>query len=51
METSVFDDLTALIGSDYDFLVVFVACVIVSMLMIFVFNFFSFLFKWIGGIR
>lgn len=51
MDTSVFDDITNLIGSDYDFLLVFISAVIVTMIIIFLFNLFSYLFKWVGGIN
>lgn len=51
MDISVFDDLAALIGSDYDFLVAFISAVVVAMVLIFLFNLFSFIFKWVGGIK
>lgn len=51
MDISVFDDLSTLIGSDYDFLVAFISAVVVAMCLIFLFNLFSFIFKWVGGIK
>lgn len=51
MDISVFDQLSDLIGSDYEFLLVFIAGIIVSMIIIFLFNLFSYLFKWVGGIN
>lgn len=50
MDTSVFDQLSLLIGSDYEFLIVFISALIVAMIIIFLFNLFSYLFKWVGGI-
>ena len=51
MDSSVFDNITSLIGSDYDFLLAFISAVIVTMIIIFLFNLFSFIFKWVGGIN